>query len=160
MNEFIFEAADEHDTDRLGAALAATLPVGSLTIALSGTLGAGKTRFVQALAGALGVPREAVVSPTFVLCQQYDGKRAIYHLDAYRIRDDDEFRELGVEELFASDAIVVVEWGERVASCLPEERLEIEIEVAGPTSRRFLIRGSESLGFTVVAQLAERLRSE
>src|SRR5687767_7422440 len=113
MYELVFDACNEQETDRLGAALAAALPAGT-TIALSGTLGAGKTRLVQAIAAALGVRREDVVSPTFVLCQQYVGERAtIYHLDAYRIRDEDEFRELGVEELFASGAIVVVEWGER-----------------------------------------------
>lgn len=140
MNALIFAAADERDTDRLGVALAAVLPAGT-TIALSGTLGAGKTRFVQAFATALGVPREDVVSPTFVLCQQYVGTQTIYHLDAYRLKDEDELREIGVDELFASDAIVIIEWAERVAECLPDERLEIEIEVTGPTSRLFTIRG-------------------
>src|SRR5262245_39032142 len=99
MSEFVFEAADEGATECLGAALAAALPAG-VTVALCGTLGAGKTRLVQAIAAACGVPRDEVVSPTFVLCQQYHGSREINHLDAYRIADEDEFRELGVEELF------------------------------------------------------------
>ena len=78
MSEFVFEAADEAGTERFGAALATTLPAGT-TIALCGTLGAGKTRLVQAIAAACGVPREEVVSPTFVLCQQYCGTRTIWN---------------------------------------------------------------------------------
>jgi tRNA threonylcarbamoyladenosine biosynthesis protein TsaE len=140
MSAFVFEAASEADTDRLGAALAAVLPPGT-TLALSGTLGAGKTRLVQAIAAACGIDREDVVSPTFVLCQRYQGGRTIYHLDAYRLRDDDEFRELGPEEFFESDGLTIIEWADKVADCLPDERVEIEIEVTGATARRFVVRG-------------------
>ena len=141
MSVFTFEAASEADTDRLGAALAAALPAGT-TIALCGTLGAGKTRLVQAIAAACGIDREDVVSPTFVLCQRYQGDRTIYHLDAYRLKDDDEFRELGPEEFFESDGLTIIEWADKVADCLPDERIEIEIEVIGATSRRFVVRGT------------------
>ncbi|HEX5104411.1 MAG TPA: tRNA (adenosine(37)-N6)-threonylcarbamoyltransferase complex ATPase subunit type 1 TsaE [Pirellulaceae bacterium] len=139
MNELTFDAQSESDTDRLGAALAAVLPPGT-TVALVGTLGAGKTRLVQAIAAGCGVPREEVVSPTFVLCQEYEGARTIHHLDAYRLRDEDEFRELGVEELFHSGGLTIIEWADRVAGCLPDERVEIAIEVTGETQRRFRIR--------------------
>jgi tRNA threonylcarbamoyladenosine biosynthesis protein TsaE len=138
MSEFVFEAADERDTERLGAALAATLPAGA-TVALCGTLGAGKTRLVQAIAAALSVSREDVVSPTFVLIQQYRGSRVINHLDAYRLADEDEFRELGVEEMFESGAITIVEWAERVSGAMPEEHLRVDIEVTGKTARRFVV---------------------
>jgi tRNA threonylcarbamoyladenosine biosynthesis protein TsaE len=142
MNEpFIFDAHNLADTDRLGAALAKCLPAGT-TVALSGTLGAGKTRLVQAIAVGCGVPAEEVVSPTFVLCQEYRGRRRLVHLDAYRIADDDEFLQLGVDEYFSSDAIVLIEWAERVARCLPQQRVEIQIEPLGETSRRFAIRAS------------------
>ena len=139
MNELVFDAADEWATDRFGAALAVALPVGA-TVALCGTLGAGKTRLVQAIAAACGFPREDVVSPTFVLIQQYGGQRTINHLDAYRLHDEDEFRELGVDELFNSDAITIIEWADRVAAALPDEYLRIDIEVTGPTSRRFVAK--------------------
>lgn len=140
MTPFVFEAASEADTDRFGAALAAVLPP-KTTIALCGTLGAGKTRLVQAIAAACGIYREDVVSPTFVLCQRYQGDRTIFHLDAYRLRDDDEFRELGPEEFFESSGLTVVEWADKVADCLPDERIEIDIEVTGATGRRFLVQG-------------------
>jgi tRNA threonylcarbamoyladenosine biosynthesis protein TsaE len=138
MTALVFDAADERDTERLGAALARALPPGSV-VALCGTLGAGKTRLVQALAAAAGVAREEVVSPTFVLCQQYRGTLTIHHLDAYRLRDEDEFRELGVDELFASDGITIVEWADRVADALPDDYLRIDIDVTGPTTRRFAL---------------------
>jgi tRNA threonylcarbamoyladenosine biosynthesis protein TsaE len=136
MPPHVFLSQSEADTDRLGAALAAALPRGTV-VAINGTLGAGKTRLVQAFAAALGVPREDVTSPTFVLVHRYDGLAPIYHLDAYRVRDDDEFLELGVDEFFGGDAYALVEWAERVPRCLPAERVEVRCEVAGETVRRY-----------------------
>ena len=137
MKSFKFESTSEQDTARLGAALAAVLPA-SAVVALDGPLGAGKTRLVQALAEAAGVDRRAVVSPTFVLVQEYPGPTPIYHFDAYRLRDDDEFLQLGAEEYFAQQrAWCLIEWAERVESCLPRERLEIRIDATGDTMRRF-----------------------
>ena len=140
MDEYQFLATDESDTCRLGEALAQILPAGT-TVALIGTLGAGKTRLVQALAAACGVPPETVVSPTFVLCQEYRGRRTLYHLDAYRLKDDDEFLQLGPEEYFDSDGITLIEWADRVIDCLPPQRLEIHIEVVGDTKRQFRLVG-------------------
>jgi tRNA threonylcarbamoyladenosine biosynthesis protein TsaE len=155
MSVFNFVAVSEADTDRLGAALATALPPGT-TIALSGTLGAGKTRLVQAIAAACGIDREDVVSPTFVLCQRYQGDRTIYHFDAYRLKDDDEFRELGPEEFFESDGMTIIEWGDKVADCLPEERIEIEIEVTGTTARRFVVNGVGPRYAAVVQELSTK----
>lgn len=139
MSEIVFDAASEQDTDRIGAELAARLPMGAV-VAVSGTLGAGKTRLVQAIAAACGVPREEVVSPTFVLCQQYEGTRTINHLDAYRLKDEREFRALGAEELFAAD-LTIIEWADKIPAALPEGHVQIDIEVTGPTTRRFTVRG-------------------
>ncbi len=150
MSQFAFHAPGLEDTDRLGSAIAEVVPAGTL-IALSGTLGAGKTRLVQAIAAGCGVDRADVVSPTFVLCQEYAGDRQLVHIDAYRIADDDEFLQLGVDDYFDSDAIVLIEWAERVVSCLPSERIEIEIEVVGETVRNFNIRAlGEGLSPVVV----------
>ena len=85
MKQLAFVAENLDDTDRLARVLAACLPPGT-TVALCGTLGSGKTRLVQGLAAACSVPRENVVSPTFVLCTEYQGRRTIYHLDAYRLK--------------------------------------------------------------------------
>lgn len=154
MTSLVFASESEQDTERLGRALAATLPAGS-AVALNGTLGAGKTRLVQAIAAALGIEQGAVVSPTFVLLQEYHGQKSIYHVDAYRIRDDDEFLQLGMEEYFASGGLVFIEWAERVARCLPSDSLEIKIEVTGEATRQFTIRGTEA----TIASLQSCLQS-
>ena len=139
MTEWTFTATSEEDTDRLGAKLAEVLPPGTV-IALVGTLGAGKTRLVQAVASGLGVAEEDVTSPTFVLVNEYTtGRMPVYHFDAYRLRDEDEFVELGPEEYFDGDGLTFVEWADRVERCLPREYLKIEVEVAGDTQREFRI---------------------
>ncbi len=133
---YTYQADDEQATAALGAALAEVLPDGAV-VALCGTLGAGKTRLVQALCEASGIDRREVQSPTFVLVHEHHGRRTIYHLDAYRLRGCDEFLALGPEEYFQSKGITLVEWADRVAACLPKDHLEVAIEVTGPSSRRF-----------------------
>jgi tRNA threonylcarbamoyladenosine biosynthesis protein TsaE len=158
MVRFTYDAQNEAATAALGAALAEALPNGSV-VALSGTLGAGKTRLVQAVAEASGVDRRDVVSPTFVLVHEYHGRRPIYHLDAYRLRDEDEFLDLGPEEYFETDGLTLLEWADRVPGCLPAERIEIHVEVAGPESRRFQIAGLGTRYAAVVEQLKSTLES-
>ena len=159
MTDFIYEATNEAATDALGAVLADMLPDGT-TVALSGTLGAGKTRLVQAIAAAADVNRRDVVSPTFVLMQQYRGRRTIVHIDAYRLRDLDEFEELGPDEFFESDAVVLIEWADRVEEALPRERVEVRIEVTGDASRRFEIRAVGPRYARAVDECRSRMRRE
>jgi tRNA threonylcarbamoyladenosine biosynthesis protein TsaE len=141
MTPLVYNADDESATEALGAALADVLPEGT-TVALSGTLGAGKTRLVQAIAAALGIDRRDVLSPTFVLIGEHHGRRTLYHIDAYRLASQAEFQALGAEEYFEGDGLVLVEWADRVPDCLPRDRLEIRIAVTGPTARRFEISAS------------------
>ena len=132
----IYTARNEADTARLGAVLATVLFPGSVVI-LNGPLGAGKTRLVQSVAEGMGVPRSECVSPTFMLINEYHGQLPIYHFDAYRVKDEDEFLELGADEYFEGSGVTLVEWGERVERCLPPERLEIRIEPSGESERQF-----------------------
>lgn len=135
----------EAETAALGARLAKTIQPPAV-IALVGPLGAGKTRLVQAVAAELGVTEE-VTSPTFVLINEYrSGRTPIYHLDAYRLKDEDEFIELGVEEYFAGlgaagPGLTFVEWGDRFADCLPPGTVTVRIEVLGDSHRRVEING-------------------
>jgi tRNA threonylcarbamoyladenosine biosynthesis protein TsaE len=154
-DRFLFDAPDETATAALGTALAELLPPGAV-VALVGTLGAGKTRLVQAVAAALGVPREQVVSPTFVLILEHRGTKPLYHIDAYRLRDDDEFLQLGPEEYFESAGLTLIEWADRVEACLPRDRLEIRVEVTGAQSRRFEVIAHGPAFEAVVAALEER----
>jgi tRNA threonylcarbamoyladenosine biosynthesis protein TsaE len=154
MPPIVYTAENEDATAELGHALAAVLPPGT-TIALCGTLGAGKTRLVQAIAEGLGVSRRDVVSPTFVLMQEYHGRLTVYHIDAYRLRDDDEFQQLGPDEYFESDGLVLIEWADRIEQSLPREYIEISVDVTGAESRRFTIRAVGRRHVVVLRRLAE-----
>ena len=115
----VFLSREERSRTPSGwAALAEALPYG--VVALDGPLGAGKTRLVQAVAAACGVDRRDVVSPTFVLMHEYHGDRPIYHIDVYRLRDDDEFLQLGVDEHFGPPNLVLIEWAGRMERCMPQ----------------------------------------
>ncbi len=159
MNQLEFHAATPAATDQFGAALAAVL-TGGTTVGLLGTLGAGKTRLVQAIAASLDVPRSEVVSPTYVLCHEYAGRLPVYHMDVYRLADEDEFLELGPDEYFESGGITLVEWADRVSHCLPDDRLEIEIRLSGELSRCFVVtalgRRAEATLASLRRQLATR----
>jgi tRNA threonylcarbamoyladenosine biosynthesis protein TsaE len=123
-------------TEALGRRLGGLLWPGAV-VALIGPLGAGKTHLARAIALGLGVPDGRVVtSPTFVLVQEYQGRLPVYHLDAYRLRCEQEFAELGVAEYFEGDGVCVVEWADRVPRCLPAEHLRVSLTIAGETSRR------------------------
>lgn len=105
------------------------------TIGLVGTLGAGKTTLVQAIAHAAEIDAADVTSPTFTLLQTHRGRITIHHLDAYRVVDEDEFLELGVDELFEDDAWTLVEWADRVADVMPSDTLWIKIDLDASDAR-------------------------
>ena len=153
MTEWTHTSNSPDDTERLGKALAATLPDG-IVIALNGTLGAGKTHLVRSVVSACGIPADHVVSPTYVLCQHYHGTRTIHHLDVYRVADDDEFLDLGPEEYFESEGLTFIEWAERVESCLPDERLVVSIAVVGDLRREFRFTAIGATAELALSQLA------
>ena len=128
--------ADEAALAAAAARLAELLRPGDALL-LAGPLGAGKTRFVQALAAAMGCD-DIVASPTYTLMHIHEtGRGRLLHLDAYRLSGGDEYRDLGVEEL-AADAVVAVEWGERVAALHPDHLLLTLAFVAGNDAAREL----------------------
>jgi len=159
MKRFEFLSEDEQATERLGHALAEVLPAG-VTLALCGPLGAGKTRLVQAVAAGLGVNPRDVLSPTFVLVHEYAGRLPVYHFDAYRLRDQQEFLDLGPEEYYEKPGICLIEWADRVAGCLPERRIDVRIEVSGSQSRRFTLAARGAELEKVLDRLAARLGVE
>ncbi len=132
-----FLANGPEDTEKLAAALAALIDVGSL-IALDGDLGAGKTTFSQAVARGLGVT-DTVNSPTFTIIKEYQGRLLpFYHMDVYRITEL-EAEDLGLDEYFYGAGVTIVEWANRIKAILPQERLSIYIENIGPEERNFVI---------------------
>lgn len=113
------------DTKAVGAALAALAQPGDIVL-LSGDLGAGKTALTQGFAGGLGV-EEQVVSPTFTIARDYDGRLRLHHLDVYRLDHLQEAIDLGLAELTDDGGVTVIEWGEVVIPTLPPDYLEIRL---------------------------------
>lgn len=119
----------------LAGALAAHVRSGEV-VAVSGELGAGKTTFVRGLAASL-VGGDAVTSPTFTFRHRYGapGSTIIEHLDLYRIEDEAELPELGLEEAFDPAVITVVEWPERAPSLVGDPAWRVSISGSGDAPR-------------------------
>jgi tRNA threonylcarbamoyladenosine biosynthesis protein TsaE len=131
-------SADEATTKAIGAALAGLLGPGDV-VGLTGDLGAGKTRLVQGAATAIGVDGP-VLSPTFMLVREYDGDPPVHHVDAYRLRGPLELEDLGLEDVLSPDAVVFVEWADRVAAALPDSWLELVLRIGDDDGREIEVR--------------------
>ncbi|WP_028609379.1 tRNA (adenosine(37)-N6)-threonylcarbamoyltransferase complex ATPase subunit type 1 TsaE [Paenibacillus harenae] len=139
VSKAAWSAYTEQDTVALARQLAAWAGPGSL-LALDGDLGAGKTRFSQAFAEAIGV-KGIVNSPTFTIIKEYDGETLpFYHMDVYRLSLE-EADELGLDDYFYGNGVTIVEWASLIAELLPDERLELYIENLGGESRRIGLTG-------------------
>ncbi len=128
----------EAETVSAARALAADLPDGAW-ILLIGPLGAGKTAFVRGLAEGLGIDPRLVHSPTFTLVSEYRGRRALAHVDLYRIEQSREVDELGLDDLRERNLIVAVEWGERLPPSHAPAAVTVRIEVGEGDERRITI---------------------
>jgi tRNA threonylcarbamoyladenosine biosynthesis protein TsaE len=126
---------DPAETRALAGKLMKDLP-GDAVFALYGGLGSGKTCFVQGMALALGI-RRAVTSPTFTLIREYgEGRRPLYHLDLYRLRDAQEVLDIGFEDYLRAGGFVAIEWAERAEEILPDNVVRVRFEaMAEPDSR-------------------------
>jgi tRNA threonylcarbamoyladenosine biosynthesis protein TsaE len=123
----VFRTASEEETIALGERLAQTLPRGA-TVLLIGNLGAGKTTLAKGIVRGLGAAQpDEVSSPTFTLIHEYGSPPAVYHVDLYRLDSAREVATLGLDELFDTDALVVIEWGERFPELMPPDRIEIRL---------------------------------
>jgi tRNA threonylcarbamoyladenosine biosynthesis protein TsaE len=151
MDSFSVISASPEQTDRIGTIVAEQLRPGDAVL-LNGELAAGKTRFVKAVAAALG-STDLVTSPTFALAQFYTSPQApILHVDTYRLSGPEEYRDLALED-YAASSISLVEWGDDIAEEFPAH-LSIRFDpAAGGTDRRTLTFTSPSERWT--ARFAE-----
>lgn len=117
------------------------ITAGKKVIALHGEMGAGKTTFVHAVCDILQV-KNSVSSPTFSIINEYtsaEGK-TIYHLDLYRLKDEQEALHAGVEDCFYSGNLCMVEWPEITPALFPEDTVHCYIKVTGDNERMLEIR--------------------
>ncbi|MFZ3215418.1 MAG: tRNA (adenosine(37)-N6)-threonylcarbamoyltransferase complex ATPase subunit type 1 TsaE [Candidatus Acidiferrales bacterium] len=117
-------------------------------VLLSGDLGAGKTTLTKGIAAGAGAAREDdVTSPTFTLVHRYEGKKRVYHVDLYRIGDLHDLETLGLEDVFSENAIVIVEWPDRLKLRTDWPVLRIALEHVSEDVRKITMEnGAESPG--------------
>jgi len=110
-------------------------------VLLSGELGAGKTTLTKGIVSALGAAEEdQVTSPTFTLVHKYDHGAVVYHVDLYRVGDFHDLETLGLEDFLTEQAIIIVEWPEKLTLWTDWPVLRIQLEHAGDDTRRITIR--------------------
>lgn len=121
-------STSEEETRKIALKLGGEIKTG--VIALTGELGAGKTTFVQGYAKALGI-KDKIISPTFVLIRQHkipDNEKVLYHIDLYRLEGKIDIKQLGIEELFNSNNIIIIEWAEKIEKDLPKKTIKISLK--------------------------------
>jgi tRNA threonylcarbamoyladenosine biosynthesis protein TsaE len=104
--------------------------------ALHGEMGAGKTTFIHALCENLGVT-SSIGSPTYSIINEYESTKeeTIYHMDWYRLKNEEEALQAGVEDVLYSGKLCLVEWPERAEALLPDSCFNIKIEVRNEQTR-------------------------
>ena len=108
-----------------------------LLILLSGELGSGKTTLTKGIvAGLQAAPEDDVTSPTFTLLHEYGAGRKVFHGDLYRLENFHDFETLGLEDVFAQPAIIILEWSDKFPLKTPWPQLPILLEHLGGDSRR------------------------
>ena len=136
--ETITHSAEE--TTAFGRTLTDLLAPPKLVL-LRGDLGAGKTTLIKGIAaGFQAAPEEDVTSPTFTLVHEYRGPRAtLYHIDLYRVDTPRELETLGLDDLFAENSILLIEWGEKFARFVRDRDVEITLERVGENDRKIQV---------------------
>lgn len=125
-------------TQKVARDFAKDLKLGDIVM-LYGDLGSGKTQFFKGLAKGLGI-KQRVTSPTFVFLKIYNANgKTINHIDLYRSANISDLREIGLDEIFESNAITVIEWADRLEDNLPKKRIDIYIESVDENKRRISI---------------------
>jgi tRNA threonylcarbamoyladenosine biosynthesis protein TsaE len=133
-----FHTRSEEETIALGRRLGSEIAHG--VVLLIGNLGAGKTTLAKGIVeGRNGTPVDEVSSPTFTLIHQYGKDVPVFHIDLYRLDETREVEGLGLEELFASGSVILLEWAERFPALLPRERTEIRLRALPDDTREISV---------------------
>jgi tRNA threonylcarbamoyladenosine biosynthesis protein TsaE len=133
----IIESKTAAMTRRVGEAIGNGLQPADI-ILLAGPLGAGKTTLVQGMAKGLGITG-SVMSPTFVLARELEGRLKMYHVDLYRLEKMPEITDLGLDDYLYGDGVTVIEWADRAEALWPEDHLRIDLEYDGDKARKLKV---------------------
>jgi tRNA threonylcarbamoyladenosine biosynthesis protein TsaE len=143
MIECISASAEE--TFTLGKKIALQLTAGSV-VALKGELGSGKTCLAKGIADGLGI-KENILSPTYTIINEYKSgyNCCLFHIDAYRLDNEEDFEALGGSEIISGNGIFIIEWSNRIEKSIPKNAIYITIEITDGNTRKIKIEGMDSL---------------
>ncbi len=127
----------------IGSLLGALIPAGTV-ISLEGGLGSGKTLFAKGICLGLGVPDE-VISPSFVLVEEYRGHLPILHFDLYRLAKLEEVLNIGLLDAIDGKSVVIIEWGDKLPAGLVEFDVRVRFAIKGARVRQMRIECPEEL---------------
>ncbi len=153
-----FKTGTPDETVALGQKLGELLQTDDL-IVLAGELGSGKTWFTKGIALGLGIT-DVVTSPSFALMNAYEGERALFHMDVYRLESPEDFLDTGLEECFDGRGIVVMEWGDKWPEILPACRLNVALRILDENSRELVMIGEHPRMKAVLEHLEMRCEQQ
>ena len=157
LSTYIWVSKSAKQTFKLGEQIAHQLGGGEI-ILLSGCLGAGKTVLAQGIAQGLGIPKDQVTSPSFVLLRIHKGRHFLHHFDFYRIKTLQDILSLGYEEYFYSKGITLIEWPEHLKFLLPKEFLKIKLFPKAKNQRLFQFFAKGSQYKQLLGKISENIR--
>ena len=128
-----FVTNNTEETIELGKKIGNYLHKGDV-IAMQGTLAAGKTTITKGIAQSLDIS-ETITSPTFCLISEYEGKMPLYHMDVYRLDNEEDFANLGTEDMIYGNGVSIIEWSEKIMNELPKKTIILKIEPQKDGSR-------------------------
>ncbi|MCK8826169.1 tRNA (adenosine(37)-N6)-threonylcarbamoyltransferase complex ATPase subunit type 1 TsaE [Natroniella acetigena] len=124
------ETNNPEETFDLGKKIGESLTHGGI-VCLQGDLGAGKTVLAKGICRGLGVEEE-ITSPTYTVANEYRGKLKVYHMDLYRIRDEEELYDIGFEDyLYRGEGVTIIEWPDKAGALMPDNYLDINLRGEG-----------------------------
>jgi tRNA threonylcarbamoyladenosine biosynthesis protein TsaE len=134
-----FQSNSEAETREIGFRLGKKIKRGDV-VCLYGELGSGKTTMVKGIARALGISERDITSASFSIIVEYDSDIPFYHIDLYRV-ENDEVASLGLHEYIGMEGISVIEWAERAEKEIPDNRIKVTLKYTGENSREIWVDG-------------------
>jgi len=126
-------------------------------LALFGELGSGKTTFLKGVAKSLNISK--IRSPSFIMVGEYSGKFNVHHVDLYRLNSGEELVPLGLLDIiFDINAIVFIEWAERVSFPLPQDRIEIRLSILSERERKIEMKSCSKKAESILLSLSQTLK--
>jgi len=129
-------------------------------IALAGELGAGKTTLVRGMAQGMGIEGKEVVSPSFTLVNEYEGPLPLFHLDLYRLEDEQELLGIDYDEYIRGDGVAVIEWADRIPQAVPRESLWIRLRYLDAELREIVFQAQGDRYEKIIEELQRKVYNE